>query len=104
MTSYHSWAIIFSIILLFLISFALTKTKVLTPLDHRRIWNFMLAGFALISAGLGLLLAISIDQQSVAHWYRAILWIHVESGIGMAVVAIIHFSWHIKYYLLAFKK
>jgi hypothetical protein len=52
----------------------------------------------LISGILGLILAFSIDQKLSIIWYLPMLWWHVELGIVMALVAVIHATWHLSYY------
>jgi len=60
-----------------------------------------MAAFFLISALLGLLLAISLDNKISLSWYQDILWVHVEMGIAMAMIALFHFTWHLRYFAAA---
>ena len=95
---YNSTLIIALIVILYLITWLLAKFKKIQLATHRKIWNGLLAVFFLISAVLGLLLAIGLDNKLSLSWYRGALWVHVEFGIAMAVVALFHFGWHLRYY------
>lgn len=73
---------------LYLVSFLLKKRV------RRRLWNTVLAVFFVVSAVSGLLLAIGIN----IYVYPSMLYWHVETGIVMTVIGILHMLWHSKYY------
>lgn len=95
---YNSTLIIGIIVFLYLITWLLAKSQKIQLTTHRKVWNGLLAVFFLISAVLGLLLAIGLDNKLSLPWYRGALWVHVEFGIAMAVVALFHFGWHLRYF------
>jgi hypothetical protein len=104
MLDYHSIIIILGVLLAFSVTHVMVRAGHLSLVTHRKIWNISLAIFAFTSALLGLILAISIDVKMALSWYRTALWIHVEFGIAMAIVAMMHFGWHARYYLQMISK
>lgn len=79
-------------------SLILVHANRLTIVKHKKIWNWILSVSFLGSGSLGLLLAFLIDRKLSIAWYKNILWFHVEFGIVMALVAIFHFGWHLRYF------
>ena len=104
LNSYHSLLVLGLTLGFYCFSFGLVKYKKISLLNHRKFWNYVLLVSFLISGVLGLLLAICIDQKFSISWYREVLWLHVESGIVMAIISIFHAFWHVKYYLSGIKK
>lgn len=102
--SYHSILILVVSIILYGGTFFLFKRGRISLLTHRRIWNVILLVTFLISATLGVLLAILLDLDINFSWYFELLWFHVEFGVAMAIVSLFHISWHWKYFSLIFKK
>jgi len=98
MTNYNFILIIFLVLGTYLITLFLVKNKKLDLIRQRKIWNLVLLSSFLISATLGLILAFFIDQKLSIAWYLPMLWWHVEAGIVMALVAIFHALWHLKYF------
>lgn len=99
MQSYH----IILILSILLIGYVLTRFLLSLNL-HRRIWNVVLLLSFLVCAVLGLILAISLDYKLGLSWYRGMLWYHVEFGIAMTIIGLLHALWHIKYYLNILKR
>ncbi len=104
MSGYNFYLITLIVLSTYFLSFCLVKTKKITPIQHRRFWNFVLLISFLISCLLGLFLAFSIDQKLSLSWYLPLIWYHVEFGIVMSIVAIFHTVWHIPYYKSCFSK
>ncbi len=65
---------------------------------HRRIWNILLLITFLASCLLGFFLVIQINYSIVINWYLSFLHWHVEFGIAMTIIAVIHIFWHLKYF------
>ncbi|MFA7301631.1 MAG: hypothetical protein WC069_04935 [Candidatus Shapirobacteria bacterium] len=82
---------------LILISAVMVVAYLVTK-KYRKFWNFVLLFSFLISGGLGLALAFCIDQNISTAWYSQMLWLHVETGIIMAMVSIFHTLWHLPYF------
>lgn len=96
--SYNSTLIIGIVVFLYLATWLSAKFHKIQLATHRKIWNGLLAVFFLISALLGLLLVISLDNKISLAWYGKALRLHVEFGIAMAVVSLFHLGWHLRYY------
>lgn len=92
--------LITSIVLLaYLLTFILVKTGKLKKLSHRKLWNVILLLTFLVSCLLGFLLALQINYGFCMDWFRNFLKWHVEFGIAMTLIAVIHIIWHYKYYI-----
>jgi hypothetical protein len=84
---------------LYSLTWALAKFKRMKLQNHRKLWNVLLLSSFLVSGILGVLLAVLLDLNISIAWYKVYLWLHVEFGIVMGVIAMFHFAWHSKYYL-----
>jgi len=104
MNHYYILFLSFLVFDAYFISTYLVKLKKISLISHRQFWNIILLISFLISGILGLILAIFIDLKLSISWYQSILWIHVETGIVMALVSIFHLLWHLPYYLSILKK
>ena len=97
--------LISSIVLLAsLFTFILVKAGKLKKLSHRKIWNVILLITFLVSCLLGFLLALQINYGFCMDWFRTFLTWHVEFGIAMTIIAVIHIEWHYKYYTTMISK
>jgi len=103
-TPYHLISISGGLILIYIITLILTNKKIMTRATHQKIWNTLLAITFLVSGLLGLLLVFFINYSYIPSYYMDIKVIHVEFGIGMAIICIFHLLWHLKYYKAIFKK
>lgn len=89
---------------LYCLTFALHKTGKIRKQIHRRIWNSLLLLTFLGSGIIGLLLVIQINYHVWLGIYRDFLYWHVQLGIAMALISILHALWHISYYKKLFSK
>jgi cation transport ATPase len=89
---------------LYLLSWLAIKMKLIKLSNHRKIWNVLLLLTFLVSCLFGFFLVIQINYDFVLSWYRTVLYWHVQVGIGMTIVAVIHAIWHTKYYVKIFVK
>jgi Mg/Co/Ni transporter MgtE len=96
--SYHLWLIVIALLLAYFITRLLWILGLITLQAHRRLWNILLAATLIVSGALGIVLAYFIDSKFTISWYHNLLWYHVEFGIAMAVIGLIHFAWHFHYY------
>lgn len=103
-TPYHLISISGSLILIYIITLILTNKKIMTKATHQKIWNILLAITFLVSGLLGLLMVFFINYSYIPSYYMDVKVIHVEFGIGMAIISIFHLLWHLKYYKAIFKK
>ena len=104
MQNYQTIPIIMVLLIIYIITILLVKSKKITLLTQRHFWNIVLLITFLVSGILGLILAISIDQKINLSWYLQFLRLHVKFGIAMSIVSIFHLLWHLPYYSSIFKK
>jgi hypothetical protein len=98
LASYHFFIIIIALLAAYGLSYLLVINCKLPLIKHRRLWNYLLLATFAISGLLGLVLTFLIDYKFSIAWYREFLWLHVEFGVAMAVIAIIHIIWHWRYF------
>ncbi|HHW60048.1 MAG: hypothetical protein WBL11_07615 [Bacteroidales bacterium] len=86
-------------IILYLLSWILSKNKVISKRLHKRIWNLLLLISFLVSCLLGILLIIQINYDFPHKvLYNDFLYWHVQIGIVMVLIGIFHALWHIPYF------
>lgn len=103
MSSYNFLLITFIVFSLYFGSLYLVKVNKIQLQKQRLFWNVILLISFLVSGILGLVLAFFIDQKISIAWYSTFLWLHVEMGIVMALIAIFHALWHFKYFEVGLK-
>jgi len=101
--TYHLLPVSLLLIILYFISYILSKKNVISTATHRKIWNMLLLVTFFISGLLGVLLIIKIDFGIVIPFPFDILFWHVEAGIAMVVISIFHILWHWQYFKNALK-
>jgi len=85
-------------ILCYLISWILSKRNVWKKSTHKKFWNTILL-ITFLNTGLtGLFLVIQINYLVLFDWFSKLLFWHVEFGISMAAISIVHILWHWKYF------
>lgn len=82
----------------YLSTFLMVKFNWIKRTLHRKLWNTLLLICFLLSCVLGLILVIQLNYNVLKDIYLLNLKLHVEFGIAMALIAIIHIFWHIKYF------
>jgi len=84
----------------------LVKTGKMRKATHRRIWNVVLLITGLVSCLLGFFLVIQLNYHVGLDAMRTIRYYHVQFGIAMTIVAVIHILWHLNYFksIFAHKK
>jgi hypothetical protein len=92
---YHLISISIVTILLYLFSKYLYTKKIISFVSHRQFWNTVLLLSFLFS---GLFLVIKINYDIKYELPFDIYLFHVDFGIMMAILSIIHAWWHLKYY------
>ena len=103
---YYFIPIIIVISLLYFLTFYLVKTRKISLIAHRKIWNFVLLISSVILIILSILLVIRIqyDISILNEWRNFMLFWHVEFGIIFCLVSIFHIIWHLAYYKNLLKK
>ena len=94
---YHLVPISLVLILLYFITHILSKKKIISIVNHRKIWNILLLITFLLSGISGILLIIKINF-GITIPLPNILFLHVETGIAMFVISIFHTLWHWSYF------
>jgi predicted membrane-bound spermidine synthase len=90
-------------LLLYLVSHFLVQNSIIAKTLHRKIWNSVLLLTFLITALLGLILTVEVNYKLVIPYIKTIMVLHVDFGIAMSIVGIVHFLWHWSYYTRLFK-
>jgi hypothetical protein len=98
-TRYNVSPIAIGLVVIYVASFVLYKTKRIKVSTHRRIWNVLLLFTFLTTAIFGLILAIRRDYALMFRMPLNLLFWHVEAGVVMTVISVFHLSWHLNYYL-----
>lgn len=88
--TYHLIPVSLILILLYFITHILTKKKIISVVSHRKIWNILLFISFLISGILGIILIIEINFNAKFLLPFNMLFWHVEIGIVMFVICVIH--------------
>ena len=88
--TYHALPITLSLIVLYFISFILSKLKIISLITHKKIWNVFLLIAFLISGFSGMLLIIRLNSNFVIPWPFNLLFWHVETGIAMFIISLFH--------------
>lgn len=91
--------ITFSLIPIFgyLLTLFLSRKKIISIQNHRKIWNIILTGSFLISGIFGIILVIIANGAPFNIFFNILKW-HVEAGIILAWTSIFHALWHIPYF------
>lgn len=92
-----------SALLLYLLSLILSRLSVIQTKSHRQFWNILLLITFLSTAVMGLILALQVNYKLNIPFAKELLKWHVNFGIGMTMVAVFHFLWHLDFYLKLFK-
>ncbi|MGD9493418.1 MAG: hypothetical protein AB7V36_08675 [Bacteroidales bacterium] len=82
----------------------LMELKLFRKFVHRRIWNILLLLTFLTTAVLVIVLVVQINYQLDSSLIRDYLYWHVQFGIAMSVISVIHIFWHWKYFYRIFSK
>jgi hypothetical protein len=103
---YHLLPIFLLLVIIYFITFISSKKKIISVVNHRKIWNILLLITFLISGILGILLAVEINFSTEISLPFDILFWHVEFSIAMFAISIFHILWHLAYFknLLRIKK
>ncbi len=101
-TVYPLFPITILVVLFYLLSFAFSRIGLVSKPNHRKFWNVLLLLTFLIAALLGLFMVVKINYKLQFPFYEKLVAWHVEFGIGMAIITLFHFSWHLRYYLQLF--
>ena len=85
-------------LLVYILSYILTKTSYLKVSSHRRIWNLILLATFLVAGTLGVFMAFIYNFELDFDIPYTMLQVHVGFGIVWFIVALFHFLWHLNYF------
>jgi hypothetical protein len=91
-------------LILYSLSWLLTKYHLISKRLHKRIWNVLLLISFLISCLLGIILIIQINYGIWEALKLEFLYWHVQVGIVMTLIAMFHVLWHINYFKKIFSR
>ena len=95
---YNFSLITITLLILYSITYILSKTNKIKIITHRKIWNILLLITFFIMGILGIILVLNIQYKtSIKLPSKALYW-HVEAGIAMTLIAIFHIAWHLPYF------
>jgi len=83
---------------LYAITFVLVKMDKMKKATHRKIWNVLLLITGLASCLLGFFLVIQINYNLKMDWLWTVKLYHVQFGIAMTIIMVIHILWHLNYW------
>ncbi len=92
--TYDLLVIFLALIILYAISYILSKKKIIRIASHRKIWNILLLVSFLLSGSLGILLVIRINYGIAIPLPFNVLYWHVEFSIAMFLISLFHTLWH----------
>lgn len=87
------------LLILYGISLLFSQLDVISKSIHRKIWNFSLLAVFLVTACLGILMAVQINYKLEVPWTEKVLKWHVNFGIAMSAIGLFHLIWHRRYYI-----
>lgn len=99
---YHLWQVLISTLGLYILTFVGIKIKIIKKVNHRRFWNVVLGITCLVSCLVG----VWVVFAKMYGWnmnYLYLMQIHVDFGISMTIVALIHILWHLNYWKNLFR-
>lgn len=102
--SYKFGIISLALVFLYSLSYSLSKTKKISVIAHRKIWNIVLTLAFLGTGILGILLVLRISYGFIVPLPFNMLFWHVETGIVFSIILIFHIAWHWPYFKNILKK
>lgn len=86
-------------LVLYIVSYILTKKNIFKLKYHVKLWNYLLMISFLVSGILGIMLVMRINYGFFLRLPFNMLFWHVEFGIAMAILAFFHMWWYSKFRL-----
>lgn len=91
------------VLIVYIISYYLTRTKKFKFTTHRRVWNLLLLTSFIVAGSFGMFMAFVISFELDINYPFEILQIHVGFGIVWFIIAVFHFLWHRTYFRKSIK-
>ena len=99
---YHLWQVLIATLGLYCLTAVLVKAKKIKKVNHRRLWNVILGITCLVSCLIGVYVVFA-KMYGWSMNYLTLMQLHVDFGISMTVIAVIHILWHLNYWKNLFK-
>lgn len=96
--TYHVIPIGITVLVFYLYTLYLSSTGFTARQSHRRFWNWVLLAVFTVTGLFGLFMALKITYKWEIPFYDRLMTWHVEAGISMAFVAIVHLARNLSYY------
>ncbi len=96
--TYHVIPIGLTVLIFYLYTYYLSSTGFTARQSHRRFWNWVLLAVFTLTGLFGLFMALKITYKWDIPFYDKLLTWHVEAGISMIFVTIIHLAHNLSYY------
>jgi len=103
MSTYGFLPIVVICLLIYLVSYYLTKTKSFKFITHRRIWNILLLISFLVAGTIGVFMSFIYSFELDFDIPYALLQLHVGFGTVWFIIAMFHFFWHLTYFKKSIK-
>ncbi len=98
-TSYPIFSISILVIVFYLLTWLFSWMGLVTKTIHRKFWNVILLITFLVTGLIGLVMVLKINYKLIIPLFDDLVKYHVDFGIGMVIIGLIHFWWHLNYYL-----
>ncbi len=82
------------LIFAYVLSYALYRRNVISKSFHARVWNILILISFLVSAGMGIILAVFMDFGLTVPSSLDLNYWHGELGIALFVILIFHLHWN----------
>jgi len=102
-SAYPLFTISILVVLFYALSAAFAGLGLVSKIYHRRFWNVLLLSAFLVTGIIGLISVLKINYKLEISGYDELLRYHVDFGIGMLIIGLIHLWWHLDYYFRIFK-
>jgi hypothetical protein len=89
---------------LYFLTLILYKRNIIKRIHHRKLWNLLLLLTFLVSCLFGFFLVIQLNYNVAMSAFKTLMYWHVEIGIAMTIIAVIHILWHLTYFKNMLKK
>lgn len=100
---YHLATVIIVTLILYFLTWLGWKTAIISKRTYHYIWNTALLVTFVATAILGVILALQVNYKFELPGLDTYMMFHVDAGIAMAIVSVIHLVWHWGYYSKMFK-
>lgn len=95
---YHLWSIVIPLLTLAIVMKFMLVKQIIRNITYTRIWNVFLLFSFMITSIIGILLVVKINYDIQLPHLKYYFIFHVDFGIAMSIISIIHVLWHWKYY------